>query len=136
MSLNTSFITLFIFVLVVIGAGTEACGQDSIKKEKIELYYYNKQAVPPGGVDSIKRIIKSNLNFPKMKEFIRGTVRVKFIIDSSGILKEPTIEKGLHPLCEKEALRLVSLFPKKWKPAMKDGKPIEMFYIVPILFRK
>jgi protein TonB len=97
---------------------------------------YISSAIYPGGDLELFKIIYSNLNYPQkaINANIAGKVIVKFTIDKEGIVKEPVIEKSIHPLLDEEALRVVSLIGK-WTPSLEDGEKISIVYRVPINFK-
>ncbi len=59
------------------------------------------------------RFIKRKLKYPKdaKKNDIKGTVRVSFIVEKSGIITNINIEKGLGYGCDKEAVRVIKKLP-------------------------
>ena len=64
---------------------------------------------------------------------IEGKVFIKFVVDKSGNITNPTVIKGIYADCDNEALRVVASAPK-WKPGKQRGKPVNVQVIVPILF--
>ena len=64
---------------------------------------------------------------------VEGMVKVRFVVGKKGKLEEVSIEQGVHPLLDAEALRVVLKSPK-WKPAKKDGKPVKVSYTIPVNF--
>ena len=79
------------------------------------------------------------MKFPKDKESIipSGKVYVEFVVDKEGNIPKENIKiaKGLHPLLDDEAIRLISILPK-WKPGKdENGKPKDTRMIIPINFR-
>jgi len=63
-----------------------------------------------------------------------GRVLIRFIVDTTGQLRDPVIFKSTgFPLLDKEALRVVSAMPP-WKPATRDGRPVAAFFQLPFKF--
>jgi len=91
----------------LLGTGTDA--------DKFEKFY---QAI-------IKKLKDKN---------IKGRVYVYIKVSEKGEIIEPRIVEGgiKDEIYNKEALRIVSMMPKQ-KPEMKDGKPVSVFYVLPIL---
>lgn len=87
----------------------------------------------PGGADSLKVFIKKNYNWTVGKETIVGKVFIEFYVEKDGNISNISIVKGLHPDCDKEAIRIVKLMPK-WNPSEVDGKSIRSKWILPIEF--
>ena len=55
-------------------------------------------------------------------------------VDEKGSIADPILLKSANPLLDAEAMRVVKLMPK-WKPAINEGKPVAVKYVVPITFR-
>jgi TonB family protein len=64
---------------------------------------------------------------------IEGTVLVKFVIGTNGGVQEVEVEKGVFPSLDAEAVRVIKSSPK-WKPGIKDGKPVRVSYTLPVIF--
>ena len=69
-----------------------------------------------------------------VKENISGTVRVLFVIDKNGRVNVAYVVNGVHYLLDAEAVRVVKKSPR-WKPGIKDGKPVRVSYVLPISFK-
>ena len=52
----------------------------------------------------------------------------------SGSITELKITQSLHPLCDREALRVLQLMPK-WKPGVQNDKPCATMVAIPIVFQ-
>jgi protein TonB len=61
-----------------------------------------------------------------------GTVHVIFVVDQSGRVESPLVQKSTDPVFERPALAAI----KRWKfePGMKNGKPVRFKMRVPITF--
>ena len=80
--------------------------------------------------------IEQNKVYPQeaIAKGIEGRVIVKFTVEEDGSVTNGKIMKGVDPLLDNEALRLVSIMPK-WKPARLDDKDIRTMYNLPLLFK-
>ena len=67
-------------------------------------------------------------------KMIEGIVDVSFIVSEDGKLLEPNIEKGVDPLLDNEALRVVSKM-EEWRPAKKDGEKVDARVVLSVPFR-
>ena len=87
------------------------------------------------GTDAFAAWVSEHLKYPKDAKDARveGTVLVKFVIGTNGGVQEVEVEKGVYRSLDAEAVRVVRSSPK-WKPAIKDGKPIRMRYDLPVVF--
>jgi TonB family protein len=64
---------------------------------------------------------------------LQGTVEIVFIIKEDGQLDSMKVAKSAGITLDNEAIRVLSLMPN-WKPAITKGKPIKMYYTLPITF--
>ena len=89
-----------------------------------------------GGESGLKNWIKQNMNYPQeaLANKEEGRVMVKLIITEDGSVSEPKVVRHASDLLDAEALRLVSQMPK-WEPAMQDGKPCSVEYMLPVVFK-
>ncbi|MBL1281357.1 MAG: TonB family protein [Fluviicola sp.] len=71
-----------------------------------------------GGYTAMQEFIADNFRYPQIdREFdIEGKVYLSFIIEKDGSVSNIKIERGVSKTIDREAKRVVRLFPK-WKPA-------------------
>jgi len=74
----------------------------------------------------LSRWVYNYLKYPKdaVKDGIQGRVLVDFIIDEKGKVQDVKVVKGVDPLLDEEAVRVVSASPD-WKPGQVDGKKVK-----------
>jgi protein TonB len=89
----------------------------------------------PGGMAATEDFISQNLRYPaKAKENgIQGRVTAKFVVKKDGTVVGIQILKGVDPILDKEAIRVIGAMPK-WKPGEQDGKPVNVWFTLPINF--
>ena len=89
----------------------------------------------PGGDVELLNFIASNTGYPQEAKSagIQGRVIVRFIVTSEGNVRDIEVLKGVDPLLDAEAKRVVSQLIG-WKPGILGGKPVNVFYMVPITF--
>ena len=89
----------------------------------------------PRGMEEMYKFLSDNLVYPKeaKENGIQGTVIVEFVIDTSGKVSNAKVIVPLYPECDKEALRVIQEMPN-WKPAKHQGKPVAIYYNLPIRF--
>lgn len=90
----------------------------------------------PGGNVEMLRFINQHLKYPEeqLKEGIQGRVAVKFYVDTLGRVCEPEILRGKDSALDREALRVVRLFPD-FTPGTLNGKKVNTYMVLPITFK-
>ena len=56
-----------------------------------------------------------------------------FVINEQGKVVEPTIIQSVHPLLDREVVRMIKRMPK-WKPGEEKGVPVRVKYTMPVPF--
>ena len=70
------------------------------------------------------------------KAGIEGRVTTQFTITKEGKLTNVRILRGLHPLLDEEAVRVIESAPQLWEPAWnKKGEPTDVTYTFPVIFK-
>lgn len=69
-----------------------------------------------------------------IEEGIQGTVQVNFVVDEKGNVTDVTVVRGVHPLLDEEAVKVVAASPK-WKPARLHGNKVASAITVGVEFR-
>jgi TonB family protein len=89
----------------------------------------------PGGEKALLDFLKENTNYPESAKAdkIEGRVIVRFIVNKSGNVEGLSVMKGVDPALDAEALRVVGML-SGFKPGMQGGKPVPVWYMVPVNF--
>jgi len=89
-----------------------------------------------GGDAGLLKFIGDNTNYPPVAKVnnIQGKVIVKFCVTSKGTVNQVRLLKGVDPEIDAEALRVINSLPSFDKPGLKDGRPVPVWYMVPITF--
>lgn len=90
----------------------------------------------PGGMKGCRDFIQAEMCYPEeaKKAGIQGRVILQFIIEKDGTPAQSRIVRSVHPLLDKEALRIIRQMPK-WTPGKQDGKPHRVLYTIPVPFQ-
>ena len=109
----------------------------SVEGEDQEQVFIIVEHMPvfPGGDLEMRRFIAENIKYPeeaKAKK-IQGKVFVQFVIDKNGDVVNPQIARGIDPLLDTEAIRVIKSLPK-WEPGSQRGTPVSVSYTVPVNF--
>ncbi len=91
----------------------------------------------PGGLEELYKWIDNNVQYPAVawENGIEGRVIVKFIVEKDGSLSDSTVIRSVHPIVDREALRLVGQMPK-WNPGKRAGIPVRVRCCLPIKFKQ
>jgi periplasmic protein TonB len=89
----------------------------------------------PGGDAALLTFIGEHTNYPEVakENNIQGRVIVRFCVTSKGGVSQVSVLKGVDPELDKEAVRVVGTLPT-FKPGKQGGKPVPVWYMVPITF--
>lgn len=89
----------------------------------------------PGGEGELLRFIAENTKYPEAAkaEKIQGKVIIRFVVNTAGDTEGISVLKGVHPLLDAEAVRVVSLL-SGFKPGKQGGVAVPVWYMVPINF--
>jgi protein TonB len=89
----------------------------------------------PGGDVALLKYIGEHTQYPEVakENNIQGKVIVRFCVTSKGGVSQVSILKGVDPELDKEAIRVVNTLPT-FKPGKQGGKPVPVWYMVPITF--
>lgn len=90
----------------------------------------------PGGQIAMLQYLMKNIKYPEqaMKEGIQGRVTVRFIVEKDGSISDVKPVLSVHPLLNKEAVRVVKSMPK-WSPGKHNGKPVRVRFNLPVMFK-
>ena len=90
----------------------------------------------PGGQIAMLKYLMKNIKYPEqaVKEGIQGRVTVRFIVEKDGSISDVKPVLSVHPLLNKEAVRVVKSMPK-WTPGKQNGKPVRVRFNLPVMFK-
>jgi protein TonB len=126
---------ILVFALIIVAGKTKISAQN----EKVKDGVYNVcEVMPeyPDGEAALRTDIINSVKYPEdaKKKGIQGKVYVSFVIDENGKIKDAKIARGVDPLLDKEALRVVGELNKTWTPGKDKGKVVKVAYTIPIQF--
>ena len=92
----------------------------------------------PGGDHALIQDLAENLVYPPeaVKEGTQGRVILQFVIKKDGSIDidNITVTRSLSPECDQAAIEAVKKL-KKFKPGLKDAKPVNVKYTLPVSFK-
>ena len=109
------------------------CTKESAPKEMV-YQFVDEQ---PQFTGDINNYLMNTLNYPETARAasLEGRVGIKFVVDKNGKVRDATVVRSSKVAAlDEEALRAVSSMPN-WKPGLKDGKPVNVYFTMPITFK-
>lgn len=110
------------------------CVAQADKKDSVIIDPIERAPTFPGGIDSLKKFISSNLKYPYKRLDIEGIVYVEFIVNEDGSVSDSKVVKGLCTPCDKNAIEVVSKMPK-WIPGKMFDKIVKMKMVYPVKYK-
>ncbi len=86
--------------------------------------------------EAFREYLQKNLVYPEeaKEKNITGKVYVKMTVNSKGEVTDVKVVRGVHPLLDKEAVRIVESSPL-WEPGKQNGKAVAVAFTFPIEFK-
>ena len=132
--MNTKLFGLFLVLLVCLPSFAQ---QKPVEKVDSDGVYLMPDQLPefPGGIQAMMKFLSTNIKYPveAQKKGISGRVIVQFVIMEDGTLDQAKVIRGVDPLLDEEALRVVKSMPKS-KPGMDRGEAVKVRFTAPIMF--
>lgn len=115
---------------------SEAIPQTPADDKPIHFRVVEQIPLFEGGMEAFTKWLTQNLCYPAeaQRGGIQGKVVVSFIINRDGSISSPKIEQSVHPLLDREAMRVVKIMPR-WKPGKENDKPCRTLFAIPIVFQ-
>ena len=90
----------------------------------------------PGGDKAIMEFIYENMVYPqRARELsLQGRVIVRFAVTAEGKVSNIMVLRGVDKILDDEAIRVIGLLPV-WKPGKQGGKPVNVWYNIPVTFQ-
>jgi TonB family protein len=111
-----------------------------LKKEgtqDMDEVYETAEKMPqyPGGEMELRKFIAKNVNYPEnaKTQKAKGVVIVRFVVNTTGNIEDVEILQKVHPALDAEVLRVVGMLDR-FIPGSQGGKPINVYYTLPITF--
>jgi protein TonB len=134
-----------LFVVIALSACAtrkKALTQQPVVREKVsspeqEEPFVVVEEMPmfPGGDSTLHAFIRKNIKYPESAKTnkIQGKVIVRFCVTSIGGVDRISVLRGVNPELDTEATRVIGSLPA-FKPGKQGGKPVPVWYMVPIDF--
>ena len=105
-------------------------------EENILIDYFEEQALFDGkpADKAFPDYVYKNLIWTELMDGMSGRVIVEFVIETDGLVSNVKIIRGVDPVLDAEALRVIRASPK-WTPAKIRDNPVRVKYVFPVIFR-
>ena len=90
-----------------------------------------------GGMEKLMEYLQDNINYPRISQEngSQGRSFIRFVVNSDGSIQDVEVVKSSGDIyLDKEAVRVVEAMPK-WKPGRQSGKPVRVYFTLPVNFR-
>ena len=91
----------------------------------------------PGGMKEMMKWLRDNIKYPEAAKAVgaEGRVIVRFVVKADGTIGDVNLMRSSgNESLDAEALRVVGSMPK-WTPAMLGGKPVNVWFTLPVVFK-
>ncbi len=109
---------------------------DPEQEDKVYEAIVDVRPTFPGGDEKLMEWISQHIQYPQnaYNSHIQGRVIIQFLVNEDGSVGDAQIIRSVFPSLDEEALRVVTTLPK-FNPAILDGKAVEYWFTIPIIFR-
>ncbi len=97
----------------------------------IDISALDKSPEYPGGLNAFLGYVGKNFKVPE-DEGLNVKVFVQFVVEINGELTDIKVIKDPGYGMGSEAIRVLKSLKTKWKPGIKNGKPVRTLYSLPI----
>ena len=87
----------------------------------------------PGGNGPMTDFILKHMKRSVKKLHVEGKIFLSLNVDTLGNLTKINVLRGITSTVDSDFVRIFKMMPK-WRPAVKDGKKVEMGFILPMNF--
>jgi len=103
--------------------------------DKIFIYVKNMPEFP-GGKLALRKYVAEHVVYPAIarENGIEGTVFLRFEVTKTGKIGKVELQKGVDPLLDDEAIRVIKGLPK-FTPGEQNGKKVNVWYSIPVTFK-
>ena len=113
--------------------------QEEVKEEEApQEVFVVVEEMPrfPGDEKALFDFIYANIQYPEIakENNIQGRVILRFCVTYKGGVDQVSVLKGVDPSLNDEAVRVIKMLPT-WKPGKQGGKPVNVWYSVPVVFQ-
>ncbi|MDR0507425.1 MAG: energy transducer TonB [Dysgonamonadaceae bacterium] len=89
-----------------------------------------------GGFSEMMKFINKHLHYPieASEMSIQGRVICGFIVEKDGAISNISVFRSIYTPIDAEAIRVIAKMPK-WNAGKQNGKPVRVYFLLPIMFK-
>ena len=110
---------------------------EDIVEEETVFQVVEQQPEFPGGMKAMMKYLQENIQYPRISRDnnSQGRAFIRFVVNADGSIQGVEVLKSSGDIyLDKEAVRVVEGMPK-WSPGKQAGKPVRVFFTLPVVFR-
>ena len=109
--------------------------EDLRRQAPVIVEFPDVDAEFPGGTAEMMKFIQENITYPPqaITDSIQGKVYLKAIVEADGTITDVVVERGVSPILDKEAIRIMYAMPK-WRPGENSEGPVRTRIRMPFVF--
>ncbi|WP_073346708.1 TonB family protein [Bacteroides congonensis] len=134
--MNTKLLSLLIALFLYLPLSAQHQKESAPRVDSNGIFLVpDKMPEFPGGMQAMMKYLSTNVKYPAdaQKRGVSGRVIVQFVVMEDGTLGQEKVVRGVDPLLDEEALRVVKAMPR-WSAGMADGKAVKVRFTIPIMF--
>ena len=111
--------------------------EEPVEEEEIPFLVVEQKPTFQGqDANAFSAWIGQHLIYPELAKEVglQGRVTMQFTVMKDGSVGNIKVLRGVDPLLDQEALRVVSTSPK-WEPGRQRERPVNVTYTFPVIFR-
>jgi len=115
----------------------EEVAEEVIEEEAIPFQLVEtKPSFQGGDANTFRNWVNSRLEYPEIakENGIQGRVMLQFTVGADGKVSNVVVVRGVDPVLDKEAVRVVSMSPK-WTPGKQRDRAVKVTYTFPVIFQ-
>ena len=123
-------------VLMLLASCGKTTNENEAKEQKAPLEIVELQPEFPGGDEAFRQYLADSIRYPEqaVADSIEGRVICRMVIHKDGSVSDAEVLRGVDPLLDAEAVRVIEAMPK-WTPGKVKGEAVDAYLPVPVVFR-
>ena len=108
---------------------------EELKSTNEVFIVVEKEPKFPGGNAAMMKFLGDNIKYPveAQEKRIQGRVITNFVVEKDGSLSNFKIVRGIDPLLDEEAIRVLKTMPN-WQPGEQRGENVRVRFTLPVVF--